>query len=116
MKLFVSNQFVKGGLQVLDKLTIKGIVHLCPAHSDSRNFALEGAFHADVCIRHRKVLPVFSYTMDWQIVARNNYHILNTPKGVSGIGAFSDAAMPRASTVRVSRGSIMPSSHRRAVL
>ena len=32
------------------------------------------------------------------------------------IGAFSDAAIPKASTVRVSRGSIIPSSQRRAVL
>jgi len=43
-------------------------------------------------------------------------HILKTPNGMSGMGALSEAAIPRASTVRVSRGSMMPSSHRRAVL
>ena len=43
-------------------------------------------------------------------------HILNTPKRVSGMGAFSDADIPRARTMRVSAGFMMPSSHSRAVL
>ena len=38
-------------------------------------------------------------------------HMRNTPKAVSGIGAFNAAEMPSASTLRVSRGSIMPSSN-----
>src|SRR5690242_1839111 len=42
-------------------------------------------------------------------------YILNTPKVVSGIGAFRAAARPRASTRRVSSGSMIPSSQRRAV-
>src|SRR5207249_8966332 len=42
-------------------------------------------------------------------------HIRNTPKRVSGMGAFSAAEMPRASTVRVSRGAITPSSHNLAL-
>ena len=42
-------------------------------------------------------------------------YIRNTPKRVSGIGAFSDADRPSASTVRVSAGSMMPSSHSRAL-
>lgn len=43
-------------------------------------------------------------------------HIRNTPTRRSGNGALSDAAIARASTVRVSAGSMMPSSHNRAVL
>ena len=42
-------------------------------------------------------------------------HILNTPKRVSGIGALRDAEMDRPRTSRVWAGSMMPSSHRRAV-
>src|SRR5438477_9872052 len=42
-------------------------------------------------------------------------HILKIPKVVSGIGAFSAAARPRARTRRVSSGSMMPSSQSRAV-
>ena len=41
-------------------------------------------------------------------------HMRNTPKRGSGIGARAAAARPSASTRRVSRGSIMPSSHSRA--
>jgi len=42
-------------------------------------------------------------------------YILNTPKVVSAMGAFSAAAIPRASTRRVSSGSMIPSSQSRAV-
>lgn len=43
-------------------------------------------------------------------------HILNRPKrGPFGIGAFRQAEKARPSTSRVWRGSMMPSSHRRAV-
>ena len=42
-------------------------------------------------------------------------HIRKTPKRGSGMGARAAAARPSASTRRVSRGSITPSSHRRAV-
>ena len=42
-------------------------------------------------------------------------HIRKTPNVVSGIGALSAAARPSASTRRVSSGSMMPSSHSRAV-
>ena len=41
-------------------------------------------------------------------------YIRNTPNFVSGIGAFSAALRPSASTRRVSAGSITPSSHSRA--
>jgi FkbM family methyltransferase len=48
--------------------------------------------------------------------ARTPRYILNTPKrGRSGTGAFSAALMDRPSTSRVWAGSMMPSSHRRAV-
>ena len=42
-------------------------------------------------------------------------YMRNTPKRVSGIGAFSVADRDRPSTRRVSAGSITPSSHSRAV-
>ena len=42
-------------------------------------------------------------------------YILNTPNVVSGIGALRAAEIPRASTRRVSSGSMIPSSHSRAV-
>ena len=42
------------------------------------------------------------------------HHIRNTPKRVSSIGAFSAARSDRATTSRVVRGSMMPSSQSRA--
>src|SRR5947208_2368018 len=60
--------------------------------------------------------PAPSVSQSLQLLCYVDAHILKTPKGVSGNGAFSDAAIPRARTVRVSRGSMIPSSHRRAVL
>ena len=42
-------------------------------------------------------------------------YIRKTPNVVSGIGAFSAAEMPSASTRRVSSGSMIPSSQSRAV-
>ena len=42
-------------------------------------------------------------------------HIRNTPKRVGSTGALSAAESDRPSTVRVSAGSMMPSSHSRAV-
>ena len=43
------------------------------------------------------------------------HHILNTPKRVSSIGAFIAAASDNASTSRLLRGSMMPSSQSRAL-
>lgn len=45
----------------------------------------------------------------------NIAHILNTPNVVGGIGAFNDAEIASPSTSRVCTGSMMPSSHSRAV-
>ena len=42
-------------------------------------------------------------------------YIRKMPNAVSGTGAFAAAASPSASTRRVSSGSMIPSSHRRAV-
>src|SRR6185369_11521403 len=42
-------------------------------------------------------------------------YIRNTPNFVSGIGAWSAASRPMSSTRRVSSGSMIPSSHSRAV-
>ena len=43
------------------------------------------------------------------------FYIRKTPKRVSSMGALRLAEMPRASVRRVSRGSMMPSSHSRAL-
>ena len=43
-------------------------------------------------------------------------YIRNTPNLCSGIGAFNDMEIPRPRAILVSKGSRMPSSHRRAVL
>ena len=43
-------------------------------------------------------------------------YILNIPYFVSSQCLFNEAAIPMASTLRVSTGSIIPSSHKRAVL
>ena len=45
-----------------------------------------------------------------------NPYILNTPNCCGGKGWFKEAAMPKARILRVSMGSMMPSSQRRAVL
>src|SRR5262245_34821959 len=50
-----------------------------------------------------------------RLAAEETHHMRKTPNVVSGSGAFSAVARPRASTRRVSSGSITPSSHRRAV-
>ena len=47
--------------------------------------------------------------------SRPPIYIRKTPKRVWGIGAFSEAEMPRPRTRRVWAGSMTPSSHRRAV-
>ena len=52
---------------------------------------------------------------DAPLTAAPTGHIRNTPKRVSGIGAWSAASMPIVRTRRVSSGSMTPSSHRRAV-
>ncbi len=46
---------------------------------------------------------------------RHHHHIRNTPNFVGSIGAFSAAERERPSTRRVSAGSMIPSSHSRAV-
>ena len=45
----------------------------------------------------------------------HRHHIRNTPNFVGSIGAFSAAERDRPSTRRVSAGSMIPSSHSRAV-
>ena len=47
--------------------------------------------------------------------AKDAVYILNTPKRVSGMGAFRLALMARPRTSRVWAGSMTPSSQRRAV-
>ena len=45
----------------------------------------------------------------------SGHHIRNTPKRVGSIGAFSAAEIDSANTSRVSAGSMIPSSHKRAL-
>lgn len=48
-------------------------------------------------------------------IMRSEFHILKTPNDVSlTIGALSEALIASANTLRVSFGSIIPSSQRRA--
>ena len=51
----------------------------------------------------------------WCVVRLHGAHIRNRPKEVSGRGALAQTSRARPRTVRVSRGSMMPSSHSRAV-
>ena len=61
-------------------------------------------------------LGMFGIMMRCPIFYTYPDYILYRPNGVSGMGAFNDADIPRASTIRVSTGSIIPSSQMRAVL
>src|SRR5437879_2903038 len=111
MELLIRSQVSKGRLQVLDQLPIEGVMYFWTPHGDGGNLILEAAFNGDVCICHYKYLLHLSYIhqdLGARLRALCSFYILNTPNGVSGIGALRDAAIPRASTVRVSRGSIMP--------
>ena len=60
--------------------------------------------------------PVEPHARDAAVALdREASHIRNTPKRGSGMGARAAAARPSARARRVSRGSITPSSHRRAL-
>jgi hypothetical protein len=60
-------------------------------------------------------LRVLLHATDTSPSFRGILHIRNTPKRVSSTGALSAAEIERASTIRVSAGSIMPSSQSRAL-
>ena len=80
--------------QLADHQPVEGVAQLGPVQPDAR---------------HR--------TIQLQLQALQLHapaHIRNTPKRVSGMGAFRAAEMPSASTLRVSEGGITPSSHSRA--
>ena len=51
----------------------------------------------------------------WVIITTPWYYILKIPNSVGSIGALSAAESPNPSTIRVSAGSITPSSHSRAL-
>ena len=69
------------------------------------------------CLIHFTPFPLFIKSMFFRIcLCISLFYILNTPGFQFGIGALSDAEMPSPSTNRVSTGSIIPSSHIRAVL
>ena len=70
--------------------------------------------------RGETVLPARARDADRDLAAVGDEdglhaHIRKTPKRVAGMGAPSAAASASPSASRVSRGSRMPSSHRRAV-
>src|SRR6266542_4734839 len=74
--------------QRVDQLPVECVTHLGPVEPDTQ----DGTVTRDV---------------------EHSRYILNTPNVVSGMGALSAAAIPSASTWRVSTGSITPSSQRR---
>ena len=80
---------VKVSCTVCDQPGVEGVAPLGPVEPDARDAAVA--------------------------LDREAAHIRNTPKRGSGMGARAAAARPSASTRRVSRGSITPSSHRRAL-
>ena len=61
----------------------------------------------------RTVLRVVVAADDSRVLPED--YMRKMPKFDRGIGAFNDAEIPSARTRRVSRGSITPSSHKRAV-
>lgn len=68
--------------------------------------------HAAPCVQaHAQCLAMKSRTCK----RASPPHIRNTPKRVGSIGAFNAADSPSPSTRRVSAGSMMPSSHKRAL-
>ena len=93
----VISQLVESGLERSDEVIVKGVVEF-RALQGKRN---DGTVTGD---RQR-----------WGLLVCHG-HMRKTPKDVSGMGAFKAALMPRASVVRVSSGSRIPSSQRRAVL
>ena len=132
----IGTQLCKCIVQVFDQLCVESIARLGTAHSDGRHFVLVAVVNSDVCVCWHNL----SFASDFEgrcypslllFPSRTgtrpppplhtapcpyNPYIRKTPNGVSGMGAFSEAAMPSARTVRVSRGSMMPSSQIRAVL
>ncbi len=79
-----------------------GILRFIPAENRARR----GVIHN--CSGNR-------YSRSPSEIGGGRGYIRKTPKRVSGMGAFSAALMPIASTRRVSSGSITPSSQSRAV-
>ncbi len=69
----------------------------------------------DTRLLNRRLRHTARRDVDLDDAAVDVHHIRNTPKRVSGIGAWSAASIPRDSTRRVSSGSMTPSSQRRAV-
>src|SRR3546814_17975389 len=65
--------------------------------------------------RSTRTDTLFPYTTLFRAGVIPASYILNTPNRVGSIGAFSAAESDRPSTIRVSAGSMMPSSHSRAV-
>ena len=76
-----------GGREVRDQRIVEGVVQLGTVQGEDRDALLMGDEEA---------------------------HIRNTPKRVSLAGALREADKASASTIRVSTGSITPSSHSRA--
>jgi hypothetical protein len=73
-----------------------------------------GRRHGDARVRNLNAVMQATLVVV-QHERRPGAYMRNTPNVVSGTGAFAAAARPSASTRRVSRGSMIPSSHSRAV-
>jgi hypothetical protein len=59
--------------------------------------------------------PGLAFLVDHRLARALVCYMRNTPNRVGSIGALSAAESPSASTVRVSAGSMIPSSHSRAL-
>jgi glutaminase len=89
-KVFTLAKVIEGVRHQLDQFVVECIVNVGPVENDARDVLV--GFN----LQHR------------------NY-ILKTPNRVSTAGAFMAAEIPSASTIRVSAGSMTPSSHKRAL-
>ena len=87
--------------QLRDQRVVEGIVHFGPVEGKASH-AVVGDVLQDQGIGHGVPAILWPY-------------IRNRPKRVGAIGALSDAEIARPKVMRVSAGSMMPSSHRRAV-
>ena len=88
--------------------------HRAPAHSESAGdqAIVETVVFVRVAQRNPYDGP---FPADSKPLGHRPSYIRNSPKAPFSKGAFKAADRPSPSTVRVSAGSMIPSSHRRAV-
>jgi len=83
------------------------------------SLALSGPYYgphaANCCPTKSKASAILTYTNGKWVEKPNYFYMRKMPNRVGGCGACAAASRPSAMTRRVSSGSMMPSSHRRAV-